>query len=194
MGRLISFSAGCVTANLPSFCPPHSWSLIRHCARTLAVATLCASILRLQSDKNSGPQHHTCHVSRMWSRWTNVLRHLTSSPCLAVDCPIAWQHEISWPELAQCCTWGGEEEIWSRWCLNRFLGDGEQWLMGARINIYNSFSADRVSQKTMCWISINKGIMTLHVVWRALGTRVFPTYFKVAQAHFSPPLLHAITI
>lgn len=52
----------------------------------------------------------------------------------------------------------------------------------------------KVSQKTIGCVSINKGIMTLHVVWTALGTRVFPTYFKVAQAHFSPPLLHAITI
>ena len=138
----------------------------------------------------------TSHLSRV----TNVVTmdqcfttpHLILvSGCRLSDRLTAWDLMT---RAGQCCTWGGEEEIWSRWCLNRFLGDGEQWLMGARINIYNSFTADRVSQKTMCWISINKGIMTLHVVWTALGTRVFPTYFKVAQAHFSPPLLHAITI
>ena len=130
MARLILFSAGCLTANLPSFCQPHSWSLIRHCARTVVAAGGHLVCLHSPGTKWQKQSAVTC---AMPSNITLVTCHerghdgpmfydtshhrAPHSSCLAVDCPIAWQHEISWPELAQRPVLHGEEGIWSGLCL-----------------------------------------------------------------------------
>ena len=130
MARLIFFSAGCLTANLPSFCQPHSWSLIRHCARTVVAAgghLVCLHSPATKWQKQSAvtcamPSNITlvtCHeCGHDGPMFYDTSHHRAPhSSCLAVDCPIAWQHEISWPELAQCPVLHGEEGIWSRSCL-----------------------------------------------------------------------------
>ena len=150
MARLILFSAGCLTANLPSFCQPHSWSLIRHCARTVVAAG--GHLVCLHSPATKWPpsvtktvgrnmcdaqQHHTCHVSRTWSRWTNVLWHLTSSGasllvsgCRLSDRLTAWDL-MTRTGPAPSAAWGGGNLV--QVMFNRHPRAGEQWLTGARL-------------------------------------------------------------
>lgn len=143
MARLILFSAGCLTANLPSFCQPHSWSLIRHCARTVVAAgghLVCLHSPATKWQKQSAvtcamPSNITlvtCH-----ERWTNVLWHLTSSGasllvsgCRLSDRLTAWDL-MTRTGPAPSAAWGGGNLV--QVMFNRHPRAGEQWLMGARL-------------------------------------------------------------